>query len=128
MAVAKRMEAFDNDIAGEYSQYAKPDMSVHGTDGPIAISWPAAWDRGSTDRIRSAVEIGWPLNLDINNGNPIGFGANPATAKAGMRSTSAAYLEDPPHNLTIITRCQATKIIFEGKRAVGVEAESRRCE
>ena len=67
----------------------------------------------------------YTLNLDQNDGNPIGIGLTPATNKNGIRTTSAsAYLEreDLP-NLVVLTDTQAIKMLFDGNKAIGVQDE-----
>jgi choline dehydrogenase-like flavoprotein len=53
----------------------------------------------------------------------------PATTFQGLRITAAsAYLKEKPVNLTIKTSSQVARVIFEGKKAVGVElADKTRC-
>lgn len=63
------------------------------------------------------------LNLDQNNGDPIGFGITPNTSKNGLRTTSASafiYGNKLP-NLEIFTGSSVSKIVFEANKAVGVE-------
>jgi len=79
---------------------------------------------------------GFSRNPDYNSGTQDGFGYYQATQKNGRRwSTSRAFL-DPARqrpNLRIETEALATRILFDGKRAVGVaylqrgEAREARC-
>jgi choline dehydrogenase-like flavoprotein len=60
-------------------------------------------------------------NLDLNSGNPIGFGMSPTTVYNGLRNTSSsAYLQDVPPNLMITTSLEVVKILFENEKATGV--------
>src|SRR5262244_2380220 len=86
--------------------------------------------------IEAAVAEGFPRNPDYNNGNQDGFGYYQATQKNGRRwSTARAFLDPARHrpNLRIETEALATRILFDGKRAVGVaylqrgEAREARC-
>ncbi len=62
-----------------------------------------------------------PLNLDFHSGNPIGLGILPSTYYKGHRTTSESVTSAlAVQNLHIWTDAKATKIIFEGKRAVGI--------
>jgi choline dehydrogenase-like flavoprotein len=70
-----------------------------------------------------------PLTPDVSSDKCIGFGMAPATAYQGLRITAAsAYLREKPDNLTIKTNSQVARVIFEVKKAVGVElSDKTRC-
>jgi choline dehydrogenase-like flavoprotein len=70
-----------------------------------------------------------PITPDISSDKCIGFGMAPATTYQGLRITAAsAYLKEKPDNLTIKTNSQVARIIFEVKKAVGVElSDKTRC-
>jgi len=66
---------------------------------------------------------GWKRNPDYNNGDQEGFGYYQCTQKDGKRwSTAKAFLEPARSrpNLHVETNAQATGLLFEGKRCVGV--------
>ena len=65
-------------------------------------------------------EVGYRANPDGNSGNPIGFSIAPNSAYKGLRTTSADMLVDAPSNLRILTGAQVTRVIFQGKTAVGI--------
>ena len=75
--------------------------------------------------LEAARETGLPLNDDFNGAEQEGVGAYQVTQKHGERYSAArAYLL--PHigvrdNLSVETRAQVQRILFEGTRAVGVE-------
>lgn len=74
--------------------------------------------------IASARALGIPPNDDFNGPSQEGTGYYRATAHRGRRrSTAVAYLRPAQKrpNLRIETGALATKIVFEGKRAVAVE-------
>jgi len=74
--------------------------------------------------IASAQAIGIPRNDDFNGATQEGTGYYRATAHAGRRrSTATAYLRpaEKRPNLRVETNALATKIVFEGTRAIGVE-------
>ena len=74
--------------------------------------------------IASARSLGIPANDDFNGPSQEGTGYYRATAHLGRRrSTAVAYLRpaEKRPNLRVETSALATKVIFEGKRAVGVE-------
>jgi choline dehydrogenase-like flavoprotein len=76
----------------------------------------------------AAAQAGLPLNKDVNSGNPIGMGMGTVSITPdGLRLTAAsAYLRHAPANLTIVEDTLVSRVIFENKRAVGVETVSGR--
>jgi choline dehydrogenase-like flavoprotein len=70
-------------------------------------------------------ESGMDVNVDINSGDPIGWGPCPSSAYDGIRSTSADMLSGAPENLTILTEAAVQRIIFDGKIAIGVELDRK---
>lgn len=76
----------------------------------------AAW-------LKAAVEAGYPLTEDYNGFQQEGFGSMDMTVEKGVRaSTANAYLKPARGrpNLTVWTESLATRVEFEGRRAVGV--------
>jgi choline dehydrogenase-like flavoprotein len=73
--------------------------------------------------IDAAVDEGFPRNPDYNNGKQEGFGYFQVTQKNGERWSTARGFLDPARgrsNLKIETNALCSKIILEGKRAVGI--------
>ena len=78
------------------------------------------WDPGFGEYL-DIVTARYTKNLDHNSGNPIGMSVGQACALDGRRITASdAFLSAAPANLTIITDAAVEKILFEGRRAVGV--------
>ncbi len=74
--------------------------------------------------VDAAVAEGYPRNPDYNNGRQEGFGYYQVTQKDGRRWSTARAFLDPARgrpNLRIETEAHTTRILLEGKRAVGVE-------
>ncbi len=74
--------------------------------------------------IKAATQIGIPLNDDYNGETQEGVGYFQQTAHKGFRWSTARGFLNPARkrdNLTIITNAHTCKVLFEGKRAVGVE-------
>jgi len=74
--------------------------------------------------IASAAALGIPRNDDFNGATQEGTGYYRATAYRGRRRSAAtAYLRpvEKRPNLRVETHALATRIVFEGTRAVGVE-------
>jgi choline dehydrogenase len=74
--------------------------------------------------VEAAVEAGYAKNPDFNGAAQDGVGLFQNTQRNGMRcSAAAAYLHPAMGrpNLKVITNAHATRILFDGKRASGVE-------
>jgi choline dehydrogenase len=109
---------------------ARADDPFRGHSGPLVLERGPA--RGPLfDAFFAAVqEAGYPLTEDVNGYRQEGFAAFDRNVHNGKRLSAArAYLHpvmDRP-NLDVETFALATRILFEGKRAVGVEyAKGRR--
>ncbi|WP_107676337.1 GMC family oxidoreductase [Agrobacterium sp. LAD9] len=71
---------------------------------------------------------GYKRTADYNAEEPEGFGPTQYTVRNGRRASTARVFLRPAlkrRNLTVITRAMATKILFEGNTAVGVEYRHR---
>ena len=76
--------------------------------------------------IAAGREAGYPVSEDLNGARGEGFGGFDMTVKDGVRWSAAnAYLRPAMKrgNLAVETHALATKILFEGRRAVGVAYE-----
>jgi choline dehydrogenase-like flavoprotein len=96
----------------------------HGQGGPFHVADLRSPHRISQRFVQAGVEAGYPHNTDFNGAEQEGVGLYQVTHKNGERhSTAKAYLT--PHlarpNLQVITGAHATRILMEGRRAVGVE-------
>jgi choline dehydrogenase len=98
--------------------------AYHGTGGPLKVS-DLRLRREIAERfIDAAVEIGIPRNDDCNGPTQEGVGYFQQTAHKGFRVSSAKAFLRPAKkraNLHIATRAHARKILFDGRRAVGME-------
>jgi choline dehydrogenase len=107
---------------------ARPDDPFRGHDGPLVLERGPA--RGPLfDAFFAAVqEAGYELTEDVNGYKQEGFAKFDRNVHNGRRlSASRAYLHpvmDRP-NLDVETFAFVTNIVFEGKRAVGVEYTRR---
>jgi choline dehydrogenase len=73
---------------------------------------------------KAVQEAGYPLTKDVNGYQQEGFAKFDRNIRNGRRLSAArAYLHPVKTrpNLEVICNAQVTKVIFEGKRAVGVE-------
>lgn len=96
-----------------------------GDDGPLHV---ATMDKDlhptCQNFIRAGEECGLTYNPDFNAATNEGVGLYQNTAKDGFRmSTARAFLQSARKraNLTVISRAHATRILFDGLRATGVE-------
>jgi len=101
------------------------DNEWHGRGGPLWVSDLRSDNPFQQRFLDAARQTGLPLNDDFNGVEQEGVGIYQVTQKHGERCSAArAYLL--PHigvrnNLTVETRAQVQRILFEGTRAVGVE-------
>jgi len=95
-----------------------------GGKGPLKLSIPENKNPLFKAFYASVKEAGYPLTDDVNGENQEGFGKFDQTIHQTRRmSASRAYLWPikKRKNLTILTRAMVHKILFEGKKATGVE-------
>jgi choline dehydrogenase len=99
-----------------------------GVDGPLVLERGAAENPLFGAFFEAVQQAGYPLTDDVNGYRQEGFARFDRNIKRGRRySASVAYLHpvmDRP-NLTVVTRALATKIRFEGERAVGLDYACR---
>lgn len=96
----------------------------HGQGGPFNVADLRSTNRFSHHFTEAGVQAGYPHNTDFNGATQEGVGLYQVTHKNGERHSAAkGYLT--PHlarsNLQVVTGAHATRILFEGTRAVGVE-------
>ena len=101
----------------------------HGTEGPIPVRRhpPDSWLPLQSAFYRACLAAGFPDDPDMNHPESGGVGPIPLNNPGGVRmSTALAYLNPCRHrlNLTVKGNVVVKRILFEGKRATGVEAES----
>jgi choline dehydrogenase len=96
-----------------------------GDSGPLHVS---TMDRDlhptCQNFIRAGEECGLSYTSDFNAASNEGIGLYQNTAKGGLRMSAArAYLHPARKrsNLRVISRAHATRILFDGRRATGVE-------
>jgi choline dehydrogenase len=95
-----------------------------GADGPLKTSYGPMRNPLYAAFIEAARQAGYPATPDINGYQQEGFGRMDMTVHRGQRWSAAnAYLRPARRraNLSIETRSLATRILLEGRRAIGVE-------
>jgi choline dehydrogenase len=101
----------------------------HGGDGPLNVAERPYTNVLSHVFLEAAQQAGIALNPDFNGAVQAGCGLFQVTQKNGERwSAASAYLHPAAAraNLTIRTAAQATRILIEHGRAVGIEYVRRR--
>ena len=115
----KKAESFNGDGDSDY----------HGFDGPLSVKKSESNHDELLDVfVEAGGQAGFPLTNDFNGKNQEGFSRyehTMADTKRGPRrwSSARAYLHPAlkRKNLSTETNVQVNKILFEGKKAVGVE-------
>jgi choline dehydrogenase len=97
----------------------------HGTGGPLPVADQRSANKITPAFVDAGVEAGLSRNEDFNSAEQDGVGMYQVTQRGGMRASAAvAYLhpaiERP--NLTVMPYMHVNRLLFEGTRAVGVEA------
>ncbi len=98
--------------------------AYHGVGGPQAVSDSRSMHPLVDLMLEAAVQAGHPANPDLNGEAQDGVGRFQVTQRDGMRcSTADAYLHPVTgrRNLEVRDSCFVERIVFDGKRAVGVE-------
>lgn len=96
----------------------------HGTDGPLGVSNIPEPNVLSRAFVQSCQELGMPYNPDFNGSRQEGAGMYQTTTRGNRRCSAAVGYLRPAlgrSNLTLITNALVLRLVFEGKRAVGVE-------
>lgn len=121
------IEAYELDCSpsdtSRFDKYVRVSKAAHRTTGKVTAEYSTIVDKGFSNLLDAMTAYGWPANLDMNSGEPIGHGLIPSAAD-NLRyrlTASAAYLAQPPSNLEIRSLTQVAKILFQGVRAVGIE-------
>jgi choline dehydrogenase len=106
----------DKDITDQY----------HGAHGPMPIRRAGEGELVPIDRafLAAAQEAGFPYDPDMNAPQSIGVGLLPVNNEEGVRfNTALAYLDPAEHrsNLTVQGDAEVRRILFDGRRAIGIE-------
>ncbi len=99
--------------------YRGGDGPLDTTYGPLANPLHHAW-------LDAAKQAGYELTPDVNGERQEGFGRLDMTVRDGARCSAAkAYLRPAMKrgNVKVLTHALATRVLLEGRRAVGVEFE-----
>jgi choline dehydrogenase len=97
---------------------------LHGTGGPLAVSDVSEPHPLCEAFIEASQQAGFPRNDDFNGPTQEGAGYFQLTARNGRRwSTAVGYLRQARRrpNLAVVPNALATRVLFSGRRAIGVE-------
>lgn len=104
--------------------YAGPESPFHGKGGELGTSdlrnnhpWCERW-------VDAAQQYGLPPNRDFNAETEFGVGNYQLSIRGGWRASSATSFLRPARsrpNLRVLTRALATRVLFTGDRATGIE-------
>ncbi|OYU02774.1 MAG: choline dehydrogenase [Sphingomonadaceae bacterium PASS1] len=100
--------------------------AYRGGDGPLSTSYGPLDNPLHQAWLDAAQQAGYGLTEDYNGYAQEGFGRMDMTVRNGTRCSAAkAYLYEARKrpNLNVIEHALATRILFEGTRAVGIEYE-----
>ena len=102
---------------------------IHGNDGPVPVRrYPRTeWLPHAVAFEQACVAEGYPVHEDQNDPESTGVSPRARNTIDGVRMSNALnYLDIARHrlNLTIRGSVTAHRILFQGKQAVGVQAES----
>ena len=95
--------------------------AYHGADGPLNVADLRDPNPIAAAFVQAGEQAGFALNPDFNGPHQEGVGFYQVSQKDGSRFGAArGYLSSRP-NLTVITGAQAMRVLFEGRRATGIE-------
>jgi choline dehydrogenase-like flavoprotein len=97
---------------------------LHGVGGPLNAKDLTSPNRFGPIFVEAGKQAGYAVNPDFNGQTQEGFGMYQVTHKNGERWSAAKGYLTPNlsrPNLQVITGAHATRVLFEGKRATGVE-------
>jgi len=99
----------------------------HGAGGPLGVSDLRDRHPLAAAFVDAARQCGYPRNADFNGAAQEGAGYYQTTTRRGVRSSTAvAYLASVRNrnNLKVVPEALATRILFDGRRATGVEYDA----
>ncbi len=106
------------------------ENDYHGGDGPVRVTTSQRGQNIGNNivfnaMVEAGVQAGYPRTDDLNGYQQEGFGPMDRTVTPNGRrsSTARGYLDMAKHrpNLTIKTHAVTDKVLFSGKKAIGVQ-------
>jgi choline dehydrogenase len=110
----------------KYENYSGGENAYHGAGGPVSVIELPAPTPVSQAFMQAAIDHGFAGPADVNGEqqeNAVGYCQSTTTRDLERASTAVAYIHPimERKNFTLKTNVQATRVLFEGNRAVGVE-------
>jgi len=96
----------------------------HGAGGELSVSNLRQRNGICDVFIKGGEEVGLPYNQDFNDGEQEGVGYYQVTQRDGQRCSAAKAFLHPVmqrKNLDVVTEAHVTRILFDGKKATGIE-------
>ena len=96
----------------------------HGASGPLSVSNLRDRHPLAEAYVEAAQQCGYPRNDDFNGPAQEGAGYYQTTMRNGVRSSTAAGYLKPVRrraNLKVVSEALATRILFDSRRATGLE-------
>jgi choline dehydrogenase len=100
------------------------ENEYHGLEGPLRLEKGPCKNPLFQAFLESTQQAGYPFTEDVNGYQQEGFGTFDRNIKNGRRFSAARAYMHPVlgrKNLTLKCRAHTTRILFDGKKAVGVE-------
>ena len=113
----KKMESYQGDTS-----------ELRGLEGPLKVTEVSDRNPIYNGLFKAAEEIQIPINKDYNGQDQEGIGYTQTTIYKGERmSAEVAYLRPikSRKNLTIITNSLVKKLLFDGKKCIGLEVKNK---
>jgi choline dehydrogenase len=108
-----------------FETFEGPVSTERGHGGPLNVVDPSSQVHPVCEVFLTAAEqAGFPRTPDYNGPDKEGVAVYQITTKAGARASSATAFLAPAirrKNLKVVTSAFATRILFEGRRAIGIE-------
>ena len=100
----------------------------HGAGGPLHVSHGITRNPLFDAWVQAGQQAGYPMTADLNGRQQEGLGPMEMTTRRGRRwSAAKAYLRPAMArgNVTVASRALMSRILFDGRRAIGVEYSQR---
>ncbi len=103
------------------------DSEFHGAGGPLQVARGDDHSKIHQAYLAAGRAAGHPVTEDLNGSLHEGFGAAEYTIGGRRSSTARAFLKPALNrpNLSVEAEAQASRVIFEGNRAAGIEYRRR---
>ncbi|KAG4440670.1 hypothetical protein IFR05_003868 [Cadophora sp. M221] len=121
----KKSENYTDNVNADFSRelYIQPDVSTHGTDGYVHVSYPRYFYNQSHLFLDGLKELGIPILTDPNNGTAAGGMLIPDSISPDNQTRSSARLgyydgfTDSRPNLHIASQQHVTRVLFNQQSA-----------